>query len=141
MPYWLTERKWIALWAAFFGYMLDAMDVLLYVFALQTLRAEFNMSNAIAGLASSLTLIFSAGGGIASGYLADRYGRRRLLIWSILIYSLASAGTATANSVAEILLWRALVGIGLGAEGCTGAVGPSPWGDVDMLAPPCSTSR
>ena len=31
MPYWLTERKWIALWAAFFGYMLDAMDVLLFV--------------------------------------------------------------------------------------------------------------
>ncbi|HEY3740602.1 MAG TPA: MFS transporter [Bryobacteraceae bacterium] len=121
MPYWLTERKWIALWAAFFGYMLDAMDVLLYVFAIQTLRAEFHMSNAVAGLASSLTLILSAGGGIASGILSDRLGRRRVMIWSILIYSLASGGTATSRTIAELLFWRALVGIGLGAQWSAGA--------------------
>lgn len=121
MPYWLTERKWIALWAAFFGYMLDAMDVLLYVFAIQTLKTEFHMSNAMAGLASSLTLILSAVGGIASGILSDRLGRRKLLIWSILIYSLASGGTATSRTVAELLFWRALVGIGLGAQWSAGA--------------------
>ena len=40
------------------GYMLDAMDVLLYVFAIQTLKTEFGMSNATAGLASSATLVF-----------------------------------------------------------------------------------
>lgn len=121
MPYWLTERKWIALWAAFFGYMLDAMDVLLYVFALQTLRTEFQMSYAMAGLASALTLILSAVGGIASGILSDRLGRRRLMIWSILIYSLASGGTATSHTVYELLFWRALVGIGLGAQWSAGA--------------------
>ena len=121
MPYWLTERKWIALWAAFFGYMLDAMDVLLYVFAIQTLKVEFGMSNAMAGLASSLTLILSAVGGIASGILSDRLGRRRVMIWSILIYSLASGGTATSRTVYELLFWRALVGIGLGAEWSAGA--------------------
>ena len=70
--------------------MLDAMDVLLYVFAIQTLKVEFGMSNAMAGLASSLTLVLSAVGGIASGILSDRLGRRRVMIWSILIYSLAS---------------------------------------------------
>jgi MFS family permease len=121
MPYWLTERKWIALWAAFFGYMLDAMDVLLYVFAIQTLKSEFHMSNAMAGVASSLTLVLSAAGGIASGILSDRLGRRRVMIWSILIYSLASGGTATSRTVAELLFWRALVGIGLGAQWSAGA--------------------
>src|SRR5690349_9246965 len=85
-----TEPRWIALWAAMAGYMLDAMDVLLYVFAIQTLRAEFGMSNAVAGLASSATLVFSAAGGILAGALSDRVGRRTTLIWTILIYSLAS---------------------------------------------------
>jgi MFS family permease len=121
MPSWLTEKKWIALWAAFLGYMLDAMDVLLYVFAIQTLKTEFGMSNAMAGLASSMTLVFSAAGGIASGIFADRFGRRRVMVWSILTYSLASAGTATAQSVTQLILWRAFVGIGLGAQWSAGA--------------------
>lgn len=121
LPAWLTEKKWIALWAAFFGYMLDAMDVLLYVFAIQTLKKEFGMDNATAGLASSMTLVFSAAGGIFSGILSDKWGRRRVLVWSILVYSLASLGTATAHSVIELILWRALVGIGLGAQWSAGA--------------------
>ncbi len=103
------------------GYMLDAMDVLLYVFAIQTLRAEFGMSNAVAGLASSATLVFSAAGGVLAGILSDRIGRRKTLIWTILTYSLASAGTATARSIGELMFWRALVGLGLGGEWSAGA--------------------
>jgi MFS family permease len=116
-----TGKKWIALWAAFFGYMLDAMDVLLYVFALQTLKTEFHMNNAMAGLAGSMTLIFSSFGGILSGILSDRLGRRRVLIWSILAYSIGSGGTATAYSVPALMAWRALVGLGLGAQWSAGA--------------------
>lgn len=104
-----------------FGYMLDAMDVLLYVFAIQTLKTEFGMSNAAAGLVSSATLICSAVGGIAAGLLADRFGRRRTLIYTILVYSLASGGTATAHSVAQLIFWRALVGLGLGGQWSAGA--------------------
>jgi MFS family permease len=119
-PY-FHEPRWLALWAAMLGYMLDAMDVLLYVFAIQTLKAEFAMSNATAGLVSSTTLVASAVGGIAAGWLADRIGRRRTLIYTILMYSLASGGTATAHSVGELILWRALVGLGLGGQWSAGA--------------------
>src|SRR6478672_1367697 len=63
-----------ALIAAGLGYMLDAMDVLLYVFALQTLRGVFGLSNAQAGLISAATLATSAIGGIAAGVLSDRFG-------------------------------------------------------------------
>ncbi len=105
-----------------FGYMLDALDVLLYVFAVQTLRAEFHWSNKTAGLIGSATLVASALGGIAAGVLADRIGRRRTLIYTILIYSFASAGSATATGVASLLFWRALVGLGLGGEWSAGAV-------------------
>ena len=112
----------MALWAAMLGFMLDAMDVLLYVFALQTIRSEFGLSNAEAGLVSSATLVASAAGGIAAGILADRVGRRRTLICTILLYSLASGGAATSQTLVDLLFWRALVGLGLGGEWSAGAV-------------------
>ena len=103
------------------GYMLDAMDVLLYVFAIQTLRAEFGMTNAVAGLVSSATLVFSAAGGILAGIVSDRVGRKKTLMWTILTYSVASGGTASAHSIAELMFWRALVGLGLGGQWAAGA--------------------
>jgi MFS family permease len=117
-----SEPRWRALWAAMLGFMLDAMDVLLYVFALQTLRAEFGLSNAAAGLVSSATLVSSALGGFLFGILADRLGRKRALIYSILLYSFASGGTALARSFRGLLFWRTLIGFGLGGEWATGAV-------------------
>ncbi len=116
-----TQPRWLALWAAFLGFLLDAMDVLLYVFALETLRAEFQLSNAAAGLVASVTLLSSAVGGIAAGILSDRFGRRRVLVYTILLYSLASAGTATSRGLIELILWRTLVGFGLGGEWSAGA--------------------
>ena len=104
------------------GYMLDALDVLLYIFAVQVLRREFHWSNSTAGLVSSATLIASAIGGVAAGILADRIGRRRTLIYTILMYSIASAGSATASGLATLLFWRALIGLGLGGEWSAGAV-------------------
>ncbi len=104
------------------GYMLDAMDVLLYVFAVQTLRAEFHWSAAVAGLVSSATLLMSSVGGIVAGILADRIGRCRTLIYTILLYSFGSAGSATATGIVSLFLWRAVVGLGLGGEWSAGAV-------------------
>ncbi len=112
----------MALWAAMLGFMLDAMDVLLYSFALQSIRAEFGLSNEQAGLVFTYTLVASAVGGILSGLICDRLGRQRTLIFTILLYSLASAGSATARSLPELLFWRSLVGLGLGAEWSAGAV-------------------
>lgn len=116
------SARWTALWAAMLGYMLDALDVLLYVFAVQTLRGEFHWDNKTAGLVSSATLIASSIGGIAAGILADRIGRRRMLIYTILLYSLASAGSATSTGLVTLLFWRALIGLGLGGEWSAGAV-------------------
>jgi MFS family permease len=118
----ITRQQWITLFAAQAGYMLDAMDVLLFVFTVNVLRAEFHLSAAQAGLVSSSTLLFSAGGGIVFGVLSDRIGRARALIFSILIFSVASAGTALSWNLASLLFWRALIGVGLGAEWSTGAV-------------------
>ena len=118
----ITRRQWITLFSAQAGYMLDAMDVLLFVLTINVLRDVFHLSAAQAGLVSSFTLAFSAAGGIVFGILSDRIGRARSLIFSILIFSLASAGTAASWNLASLLFWRAVIGIGLGAEWSTGAV-------------------
>src|ERR1700759_3003879 len=89
----ITNQQWLTLFAAQAGYMLDAMDVLLFVFAVNTIAREFGFTAAQSGLISASTLAFSALGGIIFGVLSDRIGRARALIWSIVIYSLASAGS------------------------------------------------
>ncbi len=69
-----------------------------------------------------MTLVASALGGAAMGVLADRFGRVRMLMVSVLIYSVFTGVTATARSVAQLVVWRALVGIGLGGEWTAGSV-------------------
>src|SRR5262245_32735281 len=118
----LTPVQWRTLWAAFLGWALDGMDVLLYAFALSAIRSEFGMSAAAAGGLASATLVASAFGGIVFGVLADRFGRVRTLIVSILTYSVFTALMATARSLPELVLWRTCVGLGLGGEWSTGSV-------------------
>lgn len=101
--------------------MLDAMDVLLYVFAMRAIQTEFGLSNREAGLVSSATLVASSLGGIVAGILCDKIGRRQTLILTILAYSLASGGTALSTGLASLIFWRSLVGLGLGGEWSAGA--------------------
>ncbi|MBZ5587928.1 MAG: MFS transporter [Acidobacteriia bacterium] len=98
------------------------MDVMLYAFALTAIRTEFSLSAAAAGALASVTLLTSAIGGIVFGVLADKLGRARSLGWSILVYSVFTGLTATARSLPELVLWRSLVGIGLGGEWAAGSV-------------------
>jgi len=114
--------QWRTLFAAQLGWMLDGMDVMLYAFALTTIQQEFGITSASAGLLASIPLFTAAIGGVAAGFLADRYGRTRVLIWSILIYSIFTGATASARTLWEIALWRSLVGLGLGAEWSAGTV-------------------
>lgn len=118
----IPRAAWLALGAAGLGWMLDAFDVMLYAFALSAIREEFQLSAAAAGALASATLLFSAVGGIAFGVLADRIGRVRALALSILIYSVGTGLTAAADSVTQLVICRAIVGIGLGGEWSAGSV-------------------
>ncbi|MEM4405389.1 MAG: MFS transporter [Nitrososphaerota archaeon] len=118
----ISYGQWRVLLAAQLGGMMDAMDVMLYAFALTTLQEVFKIGSDTAGLIASSTLLASAVGGIAFGVIADRVGRTRALIATILIYSFCSAATATATSLWQLMLWRMLLGIGLGGEWSSGAV-------------------
>ena len=118
----ISATQWRTLFAAQTGWILDGMDVMLYAFALTTIQKEFGLTSAVAGSMASLTLITSSIGGILAGWLADRYGRARVLMYSILIYSVFTGATASARTVWELGAWRALVGFGLGAEWSAGSV-------------------
>ena len=98
------------------------MDVMLYAFALTTIRDELHLSSAAAGAMASATLLASACGGVLFGVLADRMGRVRALVYAILIYAGFTGLTATATGVAALLVWRTLVGIGMGGVWSAGAV-------------------
>ena len=118
----ISRAQWKCLFAAQLGWMLDGMDIMLYAFALSAIRAEFHLGSAQAGGLASLTLVASAFGGLLFGVLADRIGRARALVWSILTYSVFTAAMATAHSIPELILWRTLVGLGLGGEWSAGSV-------------------
>jgi MFS family permease len=118
----ITPAQWRALVAAKLGWMLDAMDFVIYVMAIGRLQAYFGFDAATAGLLGTITLLVSAGGGLLFGVVADRIGRTRALMATILIFSFASLGAATSQSVTQLLLWRALLGLGMGGEWASGAV-------------------
>jgi MFS family permease len=118
----VTKEQWRTLLAAKLGWMLDAMDFLLYVMAIGQLKSYFGFDDATAGMLGTVTLLTSAGGGLLFGYIADRMGRTRALMGTILIFSLCSLGAATSQTLVQLMIWRALLGIGMGGEWASGAV-------------------
>ncbi len=118
----ITRDQWRVLAAAKAGWMLDAMDFMLYAMAIGQLRTYFGFNDATAGMLGTVTLVMSGVGGILFGYIADRLGRTRALIGTIALFSVASLGAATSQSVIQLLMWRALLGIGMGGEWASGAV-------------------
>jgi MFS family permease len=109
-----AERR--SLLAGGFGWMLDAMDVMLYSLVLTYLIREFSMDTRTAGFLNSLTLVASAIGGLLFGVVADRVGRTRSLMISILLYSVASGACAFSHSIAQLATFRFVLGLGMGGE-------------------------
>src|SRR3954451_23094965 len=118
----VDRRAWRALFAAQLGWMLDAMDFLLFSFAVIPIREEFGLTNGVMGALTSVALIASAIGGMIFGRLADRLGRVRALSLSILLYSAATAGLATSAALWQLVAWRVAVGLGMGGEWSCGSV-------------------
>jgi MFS family permease len=107
--------------AASLGWMLDAFDVMLYALVLSAVRADLNLSAEVAGGLQSLTLLASAAGGLVFGLLADRWGRTRALILSVLIYSIFTAACGLAQTALQLAVFRIFLGLGMGGEWASGA--------------------
>ena len=107
--------------AAAMGWGLDAFDAMLYSLVLAMLMRDLRMSKTTAGLLGTLTLLASGIGGVLFGLLADRIGRKRALMASILTYSLCSFASGLATSIAMLAVARFVLGLGMGGEWNTGA--------------------
>ena len=82
----VTREQWRVLIAAKLGWMLDAMDFMLYTMAVGQLRSYFQFGDDVAGMLGTVTLVMSGVGGTIFGYVADRFGRTRALMATILLF-------------------------------------------------------
>src|SRR5437016_8561406 len=101
--------------------MLDAFDVMLYALVLAHIMRDLGMTKGTAGFLSTLTLLASGIGGLLFGFIADRIGRTRSLMLSILTYSICSFASGLSTSILMLACFRFILGLGMGGEWNTGA--------------------
>jgi len=107
---------WKSLIAAIVGYAMDGFDLLILGFMLQPISADLKLDRLQAAALVTWTLMGAVIGGFLFGLLSDRYGRVRVLSWSILIFALFTGLCAFAGSYQELLFYRTIAGLGLGGE-------------------------
>ena len=117
----ITPGQRRTLVAAALGWMLDSFDAMLYALVLTYIMRDLGMSKATSGFLYTLTLLASGIGGVAFGFVADRIGRKRSLMLSILTYSVCSFASGLSNSILMLAVFRFILGLGMGGEWNTGA--------------------
>jgi SHS family lactate transporter-like MFS transporter len=117
----LEPRQRSAIWASYLGWTLDAFDFFLLVFMLSAISKEFGTDIASVQYASFLTLAARPFGALVFGLLAERFGRRPILIVVILAFSAFSALSGLAGSLTQLLIIRTMFGFAMGGEWGIGA--------------------
>ncbi|GAB3621052.1 MFS transporter [Glutamicibacter endophyticus] len=105
-----------AVFAAAIGYGLDGFDLLILSFALTGITASFGLSDPQAGSLATLTLLGAVLGGVVFGVLADRFGRVKILTYSVLIFAVFTGLSAVATGYWDLATYRFIAGIGIGGE-------------------------
>ncbi|GAB6927292.1 MFS transporter [Paenibacillus sp. JCM 10914] len=108
------QRK--LLFSAGLSWMFDAMDVGMISFVVAALATEWSLSSGQVGIITSTTSIGMVFGAAMAGFLADKYGRKNILLWTLLIFSIASGLSALATGLVMLCIFRFIAGIGLGGE-------------------------
>ena len=123
VPWWKepTKDQWIAWWAAWLGWTLDAFDFTIFLLIMVPIAKEFNVPLTAVTAVFTMTLWMRLVGATASGWLADRVGRKIPLMISILWYSVCNFIAGFSPSFRFLFFFRALLGIGMGAEWPAGA--------------------
>lgn len=107
--------------ASFLGWTLDAFDYFLLVFVIPEVARDFGVSVAEVAFSTTLTLAMRPLGALIFGRLADRFGRRPVLMLDVILFAVFEAASALAPSLTVLLIVRALFGIAMGGEWGIGA--------------------
>src|SRR5581483_2679882 len=117
---WSSAQKHVVA-ASYLGWTLDAFDFFLLVFVLKDVAAEFHVAIGTVTVALTLTLGFRAIGAFVFGRLADRFGRRPVLMADVAAYSVLAFATAFSPNLVVFFILRALFGVAMGGEWGVGA--------------------
>ena len=112
----INQYGWKALIGSAVGYAMDGFDLLILGFMLSAISADLNLTPAQSGSLVTWTLIGAVVGGILFGALSDRYGRVRVLTWTIVLFAVFTGLCAIAQGYWDLLIYRTIAGIGLGGE-------------------------
>jgi SHS family lactate transporter-like MFS transporter len=123
VPWWKepTKDQWVAWIAAWLGWTLDAFDFTIFLLIMVPIAESFHVPLIEVTAVFTITLWLRLVGAVGSGWLADRIGRKTPLMISILWYSVCNLLAGIAPNFAMLFLFRALLGIGMGAEWPAGA--------------------
>ncbi|SFU21785.1 MFS transporter [Mesorhizobium sp. YR577] len=116
-----SKAQWQTFWSSYLGWALDVMDLMLFAMLISYISIDLGMDRSFAGTIASGTLIATAFGGLLFGFLADRIGRTRSMVLSILCYSVGTVLCGFSQDVTHLLLFRLVVGLGVGGEWSAGA--------------------
>jgi len=102
------------------GWVFDFYDLMLFSFLLIPIRKTLGLGEGTLSLLLGASLAATAIGGILFGWLADRFGRKTVLSWTILVYSLGTFACGFAGGAWWLLAFRVITGLGVGGEWATG---------------------
>lgn len=110
----ITRNKLLAI--AGVGWLFDALDVGILSFVIAALAVEWNLTPTEMGWIGSINSIGMAVGALVFGLMADRFGRKAVFMWTLVIFSVASGLSAATTTLAAFMVLRFFVGMGLGGE-------------------------
>jgi MFS transporter, AAHS family, cis,cis-muconate transporter len=117
MPISAGDRTWfVVLISGFLGLMVDGMDLMFLSYSLPDLMRDLHLSAVQAGSLASYTLLGMALGGVYGGWVADRFGRVRTVVWTILVFSVGTSILGFTRSYWQFAAVRFVSALGLGAE-------------------------
>jgi MFS family permease len=123
MPEITDRQRLLTFLLCVLGWLFDHYDLMLFVYIARAIGNEWQWGeqfNNNQALLVGVALFTSGIGGVVFGGLADRFGRRRVMGWTILIYSLSTGLSGLAGGLVSLAILRALTGLGFGGEWATG---------------------
>jgi SHS family lactate transporter-like MFS transporter len=115
------QQQYNAVIASFLGWTIDAFDFFLLIFVMGDIAKEFGSTVTIVSWAITLTLGLRVVGAFVFGRMADRYGRKPMLMVNVLLFSVLECASGFAPTLTAFLVLRALFGIAMGGEWGIGA--------------------